>query len=44
MVMSKNVMQHLGKEDYIMFDVIPISTINLPVGRFQTFHDISLYE
>ena len=25
-----------------MFDEIPISTIELPEGRFQTFHDISL--
>ena len=27
-----------------MFDEIPISTVNLPEGRFQTFHDISLSE
>ena len=27
-----------------MFDEIPISTIKLPEGRFQTFHDISLSE
>ena len=25
-----------------MFDEIPISTIKLPEGRFQTLHDISL--
>ena len=25
-----------------MFDEIPISTIKLPEGRFQKFHDISL--
>ena len=24
-----------------MFDEMPISTIKLPEGRFQTFHDIS---
>ena len=42
MVMSQNIMQHLGEGDFIMFDEIPISTINLPEGRFQTFHDISL--
>ena len=33
-----------GKGDFIMFDEIPISTIKLPEGRFQTFHDISLSE
>ena len=44
MVMSQNVMQHLAKGDFIMFDEIPISTIELPEGRFQTFHDISLSE
>ena len=27
-----------------MFDEIPISTITLSGGRFQTFHDISLSE
>ena len=27
-----------------MFDEIPITTIKLPEGRFQTFHDISLSE
>ena len=27
-----------------MFDEIPISTIKLPEGRFQPFHDISLSE
>ena len=30
--------------DFIMFDEIPISTIKLPEGRFQTFLDISLSE
>ena len=44
MVMSQNVMLHLGKTDYLMFDEIPISTMKLPEGRFQTFHDISLSE
>ena len=44
MVMSQNVMYHLGKGYFIMFDEIPISTIKLPEGRFQTFHDISLSE
>ena len=44
MVTSQNVMQHLGEGDFIMFDEIPISTIKLPEGRFQTFHDISLSE
>ena len=38
------VMLHLGEGDFIMFDEIPISTIKLPEGRFQTFHDISLSE
>ena len=28
--------------DFIMFDEIPISTIELPVGRFHRFPDISL--
>ena len=42
MVMSHNVMKHLGEGYFIMFDEIPISTIKLPEGRFQTFHDISL--
>ena len=40
MAMSQYVMYHLGKGDFIMFDEIPISTIKLPGGRFQTFHDI----
>ena len=44
MVMSKNVMYYLGEGDFIMFDEIPISTIKLPEGRFQTFYDISLSE
>ena len=44
MVMSQNVMLHLGEGDFIMFDEIPISTIKLPEGRFQTFPDISLSE
>ena len=43
MVKSQNVMSHLGEGDFIMFE-IPISTIKLPEGRFQTFHDISLSE
>ena len=43
-VMSQNVMQHLGEGDFIMLDEIPITTIKLPEGRFQTFHDISLSE
>ena len=42
MVISQNVMYHLGEGDFIMFDEIPISTIKLPEGRFQTFHDISM--
>ena len=41
MVMSQNVMLHLGEGDF-MFDDIPISTIKLPEGRFKTFHDISM--
>ena len=44
MVMFQNVMLHLGEGDFIMFDEIPTSTIKLPEGRFQTFHDISLSE
>ena len=36
MVMPQNVMLHLGEGDFIMFDEIPISTIKLPEGRFQT--------
>ena len=40
MVISQDVMKHLGEEDFIMFDEIPILTIKLPEGRFQTFHDI----
>ena len=44
MVMSQNVKYHLGEGDFIMFDEIPISTIKLSEGRFQTFHDISLSE
>ena len=44
MIMSQNVMQHLGEGDFIMSDKIPISTIELPEGRFQTFPDISLPE
>ena len=44
MVMSQNVMKHLGEGDFIIIDEIPISTIKLPEGRFQTFHDISLSE
>ena len=44
MVMSQNVMYRLGEGDFIIFDEIPISTIKLLEGRFQTFHDISLSE
>ena len=44
MVMSKNVMLHMGEGDFIMFDEIPISTIKLHVGRFQTFLEIFLSE
>ena len=33
-----------GRGGFVMFDEIPISTIKLPEGRFQTFHDISLSE
>ena len=33
-----------GRGDFIMFDEISISTIELPDGRFQTFPDISLLE
>ena len=44
MVMSQNVIEHLGEGDFKMFDEIPISTVKLPEGRFQTFHDISLSE
>ena len=36
--------EHLGEGDFIMFDEIPISTIKLPEGQFQTFYDISLTE
>ena len=42
MVMCQNIIRHLGEGDFIMFDEIPISTIKLPEGRFQTSHDISL--
>ena len=38
--MSENGMYHLGERDFIMFDEIPVSTIELPNGRFQTFPDI----
>ena len=44
MVMSQNVVKHLREGDFIIFDKIPISTIKLPEGRFQTFPDISLSE
>ena len=44
MAMSQNVMKHLGEGDFIMFDEIPLSTIKLSEGRFQTFHDLSLSE
>ena len=44
MFMSQNVMYHLGEGDFIMFEEIPISTIKLPGGRFQTFDDISMSE
>ena len=43
-VMPQNVMYHLGEVDFIIFDEIPISTTQLPEGRIQTFHDISLSE
>ena len=43
MVMSQNVMQHLGDGDFIMFDEIPISTIKLSEGRFQTFNQNCLH-
>ena len=44
MVMSQNVIAHLGEGDFIMLNEIPISTIKLPEERFQTFPDISLSE
>ena len=44
MIMSQNVMWDLGDGDSIMFDEIPISTIELPERQFQTFPDISLLE
>ena len=44
MIISQNVMLYLGEGDFIMFDEIPLSTIELPEGRFQTFPDISLPE
>ena len=44
MAMAQNVMYHLGEGDFRMFNEIPISTIKLPEGRFQTFPDIYLSE
>ena len=44
MVMSRNVMYHLGEGDFIMVDEIPISTIKRPERRFQTSNDISRSE
>ena len=38
--LSQNGMLHLGEGDFIIFDEIPISTIKLHEGRFQTFPDI----
>ena len=43
-VMPQNVMYHLGKEDFILSDEIPILTIELHMRQFQTFHDISMRE
>ena len=34
----------MGEGDFIILDDIPISTIELPEGRFLTFPDISLPE
>ena len=45
MFMSQNVMKHFGEGNFIMFDEIPIATVELnPERRFQTFPDISLSE
>ena len=44
MVISQNIKYHLGEGDFKKFDEIPISTIKLPEGRFQTFHNKSLSE
>ena len=35
MIMSQNVMQHLEEGDFIIFDEIPISRIELPGGDFK---------
>ena len=35
MVMSQNVMLHLYEGDFIMFDEIPISTIEVPEGDLK---------
>ena len=43
-VITKNAMWHLGEGDFIMFDKISLSTIELPKRRFQTFPDKSLPE
>ena len=35
MVILQIVMQHSGEGDFILFDKIPGSTIDLPLSRFQ---------
>ena len=43
-VIIQNVVQHSGERDLILFGKIPVSTIELPKRRFQTFLDIFLPE
>ena len=42
MAIPQNVMLHSGEGDLILFDKIPVPTIELLKRRFQTFLDISL--
>ena len=44
MIIYENVEWHLGEGDFKLFDEIPLSAIELPEGRIQTFPDISLPE
>ena len=44
MILSSVYLFFVFQGDFIMFDEIPISTIKLPEGRFQTFHGVSLSE
>ena len=44
MVRSKNVILHSWEGNFILFDMILVSTLKFPQWRFQAFLDVSLFE